>query len=122
MLTRILHNSEKLCTFFDQQDIHLSQPQRRHIVNMADGLLVCEDKKTLASQRCASSLARASSDVEQRFALERSPQVRTYGDIVRRHRDEHAIVWLKGAIQMAVETGNTDLVLQRFLRLEPQPA
>jgi hypothetical protein len=60
--------------------------------------------------------------VEQRFALERSPQVRTYGDIVRRHRDEHAIVWLKGAIQMAVETGDTDLVLQRFLRLEPQPA
>jgi hypothetical protein len=60
--------------------------------------------------------------VEQRFALERSPQVKTYGDIIRRHRDEHAIVWLKGAIHMAVQTGDTDLVLQRFLRLEPQPA
>jgi hypothetical protein len=60
--------------------------------------------------------------VEQRFALERSAQVETYGDIVRLHRDEHAIVWLTGAIRMAVETGDTDLVLQRFLRLETQPA
>jgi hypothetical protein len=60
--------------------------------------------------------------VEQRFAQERSAQVRTYGDIVRQHRNEHAIGWLTGAIQMAVETGDTDLVLQHFLRLEPQPA
>lgn len=57
--------------------------------------------------------------VEQRFAQERSAQTRTYGDIIRQHRDEHAIDWLKGAIEMAVETGDTDLVLQRFLRLEP---
>ena len=49
MLTRILHPSEKLCTFLDQLDIKLSQPQRRHIQNMADALLVCEDKKTLAA-------------------------------------------------------------------------
>ena len=60
--------------------------------------------------------------VEQRFALERSAQVKTYGDIIRRHRDEHAIDWLTGAIEMAVETGNTDLVLQRFLRLETRSA
>ena len=57
--------------------------------------------------------------VEQRFARERSAQTRTYGDIIRQHRDEHAIDWLKGAIEMAVKTGDTDLVLQRFLRLEP---
>ena len=49
MLTRILHNSEKLCIFLDQLDPQLSQPQRRHILNMADALLVCEDKKTLAA-------------------------------------------------------------------------
>jgi hypothetical protein len=60
--------------------------------------------------------------VEQRFALECAAQVKTYGDIVRRHRDEHAIDWLSGAIQMAIETGDADLVLDRFLRLEPQPA
>jgi hypothetical protein len=60
--------------------------------------------------------------VEQRFILESSAQVETYGDIVRLHRDEHAIVWLAGAIHMAVETGDTDLVLQHFLRLETQPA
>jgi hypothetical protein len=59
--------------------------------------------------------------VEQRFAQERSAQVRTYGDIIRRHRDEHAIDWLQGAIEMAIETGDSQLVLQRFLRLEAQP-
>ena len=56
--------------------------------------------------------------VEQRFAQERSAQVRTYGDIIRRHRDEHAIDWLQGAIEMAIETGDPESVLRRFLRLE----
>jgi hypothetical protein len=60
--------------------------------------------------------------VEQRFALERSAQVKTYGDIIRRHRDEHAIDWLTGAIEMAAQTGDTDLVLHRFLCLEAQQA
>lgn len=60
--------------------------------------------------------------VEQRFAQERSAQVRTYGDIIRRHRDEHAITWLKGAIEMALATGDSDLVLQHFLRLQAPPA
>jgi hypothetical protein len=49
MLTRILHNSGKLCTFFEQLNVELSKPQRRHILNMADALLVCEDTKTLAA-------------------------------------------------------------------------
>jgi hypothetical protein len=49
MLTRILHNSDRLCTFLDQLDVELSRPQHRHILNMADALLVCEDKKTLAA-------------------------------------------------------------------------
>ena len=60
--------------------------------------------------------------VERRFEQERSAQVKTYGDIIRRHRDEHAIAWLTGAIELAVETGDIALVLQRFLRLEAQPA
>ena len=49
MLTRILHNSEDLCAFFEQLAVDLSQPQRRHLVNLADALLVCEDEKTLAA-------------------------------------------------------------------------
>ena len=49
MLTRILHHSDKLCEFLDQLDIELRQPQRRHILAMADALLVCEDEKTLAA-------------------------------------------------------------------------
>ena len=49
MLTRILQPSEKLCAFFEQLGLNLSQPQKRHLLNMADALLGCEDKKTLAA-------------------------------------------------------------------------
>lgn len=56
--------------------------------------------------------------VEWRFGRERSAQVRTYGDVVRRHREEHAEDWLRGVIQMAIETGDAEAVLGRFLRRE----
>src|SRR5213593_232791 len=49
MLTRILHNSLHLCAFLDQLHLTLSQPQRQHMLNLADALLVCEDDKTLAA-------------------------------------------------------------------------
>ena len=48
MLTRILHNSPALCDFLDQLDLCLSQPQLRHVRNIADALLVCDSDKTLA--------------------------------------------------------------------------
>ncbi|MCZ7670523.1 MAG: hypothetical protein M5U34_26925 [Chloroflexi bacterium] len=54
--------------------------------------------------------------VEQRFDRERSSQIQTYGDIIRQHREEHAIDWLTGAVEMAIETGDVDRVLQHFLR------
>jgi len=57
--------------------------------------------------------------VEQRYAQERSPQVRCYGDLIRRHREEHARAWLTAAIQEAMATGQVENVLKRFLR---QPA
>lgn len=60
--------------------------------------------------------------VEQRFDRERSSQIQTYGDIIRQHRNEHAVDWLTGAVEMAIETGDVDLVLQHFLRLDSQPA
>ena len=40
--------------------------------------------------------------VERRFEQGRSAQIKTYGDVIRRHRDEHAVDWLKGAIEMAM--------------------
>ena len=49
MLTRIVHNSPQLGTFVDQLELELSKPQRQHMFNLADALLVCEDKKTLAA-------------------------------------------------------------------------
>ncbi|MBK7916635.1 MAG: hypothetical protein IPJ94_10315 [Chloroflexi bacterium] len=52
--------------------------------------------------------------VEQRFDRECSSQIQTYGDIIRQHRDEHALDWLKGAVEMAIETEDVDLVLQHF--------
>jgi len=59
--------------------------------------------------------------VERRFEQERSAQVKTYGDLIRRHRDEHAVEWLTGAMRMLQETGDMRQVLQRYLRLESLP-
>jgi hypothetical protein len=60
--------------------------------------------------------------VERRFAQERSAQIKTYGDLIRRHRDEHAIQWLTSALTMLQETSDIQQVLQRYLRLEALPA
>src|SRR5262245_56999207 len=49
MLTRIVHNSPQLTAFLDQLQLTLSRPQRQHLLNLADALLVCEDDKTLAA-------------------------------------------------------------------------
>jgi hypothetical protein len=54
--------------------------------------------------------------IERRFIQERSAQVKCYGDIIRRHQEEHARDSLIGALQMALETGAIEPVLQRFLR------
>ncbi len=60
--------------------------------------------------------------VEQRFVCERSAQIQTYGDIIRRHQDEHAVDWLTGALALFRETGDSKLVLRRFLRQLPAAA
>jgi hypothetical protein len=57
--------------------------------------------------------------VERRFAQERSAQIRCYGDLLRRHREEHAEAWLTAALQEAMRTGEIEPVLRRYLR---QPA
>jgi hypothetical protein len=54
--------------------------------------------------------------VEQRFARERSAQVRCYGDVIRRHREEHAEAWLRAALEQAVQTGSVEAVVNQFLR------
>jgi hypothetical protein len=54
--------------------------------------------------------------IERRFIQERSAQVKRYGDVIRRHQEEHAREWLTGALQMVLETGAIEPVLQRFLR------
>jgi hypothetical protein len=54
--------------------------------------------------------------VEGRFARERSAQVRCYGDVVRRHRDDHAAAWLRAAVEQGIRTGDVETVLKRFLR------
>jgi hypothetical protein len=57
--------------------------------------------------------------VERRFAEERGPQIKCYGDLIRRHREEHAEAQLKAAVGMTLEGAALDQVLQRFLRREP---
>lgn len=55
--------------------------------------------------------------VERRYAAERGDQIKTYGDVIRRHRDEHAAAWLREAVQEAIREGAVEPVLRRFLRL-----
>jgi DDE family transposase len=57
--------------------------------------------------------------IERRYAQERSAQIQCYGDLIRRHREEHAEAWLTAALQEAMRTRAIEPVLQRFLR---QPA
>ncbi|MGH9846995.1 MAG: hypothetical protein ACREEM_50505 [Blastocatellia bacterium] len=49
MLSRIVHNSPQFCAFARPLLSSLSEPQGRHFLNLADALLVCEDKKTMAA-------------------------------------------------------------------------
>jgi hypothetical protein len=54
--------------------------------------------------------------VERRLETERSAQIQSSGDVIRRHRDEHAQAWLTEALQMVLSTGAIEPVLERFLR------
>ena len=54
--------------------------------------------------------------VEERFARARSAQIRCYGDVLRRHRDDHAAAWLRAAVEQGIRTGDVETVLKRFLR------
>ena len=58
MLTRVLHNSPQVCNFFDivaSEDLSspertpFSMPQRQHIIEAIDALVVCPERKTLAA-------------------------------------------------------------------------
>ena len=55
--------------------------------------------------------------VEARLARERSAQIRCYGDVLRRHRDDHAAAWLRAAVEQGIRPGDVEAVLDRFLRL-----
>src|SRR5258707_880613 len=49
MLTRIVQPSRSLQEFLGPVVGHLSLPQQEHVLQMADAVLVCEDRKTLAA-------------------------------------------------------------------------
>jgi len=54
--------------------------------------------------------------VEQQFVRTRSAQVRCYGDVIQRHRDDHAAAWLRAAVEQGIRTGDVEAVLKLFLR------
>ena len=49
MLTRIVQPSPALESFLDALCLPLSRPQRDHLLDLADSLLVCDESKTLAA-------------------------------------------------------------------------
>jgi hypothetical protein len=60
--------------------------------------------------------------VERRFVKERGSEIKCSGDLIGRHREEHAESLLKAAVGMALEGASFDQVLQRFLKREPAEA
>ncbi len=44
-----VHPSPALVTFCERLGLPLTEPQKRHLINLADGILVTEGKKTLAN-------------------------------------------------------------------------
>jgi hypothetical protein len=54
--------------------------------------------------------------VEQRFARERSAQLKTYGDLIRRHREEHAAATLKSALEQLQAGTSMEEVIACFVR------
>jgi len=57
--------------------------------------------------------------VEQRFVKERSAHIKCYGDLIRRHREEHEVELIRDVMRMAQAGHSEEEILQRFLRLEP---
>jgi hypothetical protein len=49
MLARIVQPSPALETVLDSLHLHLSRPQRDHLLHLVDSLLVCDERKTLAA-------------------------------------------------------------------------
>jgi Transposase DDE domain len=52
-----------------------------------------------------------------RLLHEGSSQLKSVADVIRLHRDEHTCDWLRGACQEAIDTGDLNAVLHRYLRL-----
>jgi hypothetical protein len=69
-----------------------------------------------AVERYVVAVHLAWSYVEERLSRERSAQMRCYGDVIRRHRDDHAAAWLRAAVEQGIRTGDVESVLNRFLR------
>jgi hypothetical protein len=46
-------------------------------------------------------------------------RLRNPADVIRQHRDEHAVAWLTAACQEAAATGDIQAVIRRYLRLPP---
>ena len=44
--------------------------------------------------------------VEEQLVRTRSAQVRCYGDVIRRHRDDHAAAWLRAAVEQGMISDN----------------
>ncbi|MGH8710799.1 MAG: transposase [Burkholderiales bacterium] len=60
--------------------------------------------------------------VERRFVEERNSEIKCCGDLIRRHREEHAETLFKAAVNMTLDGASLDQVLQRFLKYETADA
>ena len=54
--------------------------------------------------------------VEEQWDRTRSSQVRSYGDDIRRHRDDQAAAWQRAAVELGFRTGDVEAVRKQIQR------
>lgn len=71
MLRRIVTNSVELVKFIVGLGLRLSRPQQQHVLNMADAILVSDERKTIANLN--RQLVEAKDDSSVHHTLRDSP-------------------------------------------------
>ena len=67
MLRRIVTNSVELVKFVFALGLSLSRPQKQHLLNLADALLVSDERKTIADLNRQLVAAKDDSSVQHTF-------------------------------------------------------
>jgi hypothetical protein len=115
MLKTIAAVSPELARFVEALNQPLNTSQHRHVTQIADGLITTQGSKTL------SALYRyIVGDPCPKSAADTFREAPWQADVIRLHRQDHAVRLLKQACTMVLQRGDVSPVLARYT-LAPVP-